>query len=172
MPPATRSGWYALASLALGVLAADQLSKYAVEKCTSVGSLRVLVPGLLNLVHTTNSGVAFGLLADSETPWLASVLIAFSVAVIAMLGWLLATERAGGWLGQIGLALILGGATGNVLDRVLRRSVTDFIDFHLAGHHWYTFNLADSAIVAGAGLVVLELFHDWRHPSAVPTHRA
>jgi signal peptidase II len=82
-----------------------------------------------------------------------------------LLVWLLATNRAGGALGQWGLALILGGAAGNVLDRVLRRSVTDFIDFHVGEHHWYTFNLADSAIVLGAALVVLELFRDWRHPS-------
>jgi signal peptidase II len=79
--------------------------------------------------------------------------------------WLLATNRAGGWCGQCGLALILGGAAGNVLDRVLRQSVTDFIDFHVGGYHWYTFNLADSAIVIGAALVVLELFRDWRRPS-------
>jgi len=156
------SGWHRLAFLALGVLAADQVTKFAVEKLTSTGSLRTLIPGLLNLVHTTNSGVAFGLGADSETPWLTPLLIVFSVGVIALLLWLLATGRAGGWLGQIGLALILGGAAGNVLDRVLRGSVTDFIDFHVGSHHWYTFNLADSAIVCGAGLVVLELFRDWR----------
>jgi signal peptidase II len=61
--------------------------------------------------------------------------------------------------------LILGGAAGNVLDRVLRQRVTDFIDFHVGNYHWYTFNLADSAIVIGASLVILELFRDWRHPS-------
>jgi signal peptidase II len=164
MSPISRSGWYGLSFLVLGVLAADQTSKYAVEKLTYTGSLRVLIPGLLNLVHTTNPGVAFGLLANSRSPWLASVLITFSVAVIAILVWLLATDRAGNWLGKCGLGLILGGATGNVLDRVLRRSVTDFIDFHVGSFHWYTFNLADSAIVIGAGLVVLELFRDWRHP--------
>jgi signal peptidase II len=164
MSPISRSGWYGLSFLVLGVLAADQTSKYAVEKLTYTGSLRVLIPGLLNLVHTTNPGVAFGLLANSRSPWLASVLIAFSVVVIALLVWLLATDRAGNWLGKCGLGLILGGAAGNVLDRVLRRSVTDFIDFHVGSFHWYTFNLADSAIVIGAGLVVLELFRDWRHP--------
>jgi signal peptidase II len=104
-------------------------------------------------------------LADSESAWLAPLLIAFSVGVIALLVWLLVTGRAGGWLGQVGLALILGGALGNVLDRVLRRSVTDFIDFHIGRYHWYTFNLADSAIVIGAALVVLELFRDWNHPA-------
>ena len=160
-----RSGWYGLSFLVLGVLAADQVTKYAVDKFTYTGSLRVLVPGLLNLVHTSNSGVAFGLLASSRSPWLASVLIAFAVAVMALLVWLLATDRAGSWLGKCGLGLILGGAAGNVLDRVLRRSVTDFIDFHVGNFHWYTFNLADSAIVVGAGLVILELFRDWRHPT-------
>jgi signal peptidase II len=159
----SHSGWHRLVFLALGILAADQITKFAVEKFSSTGALRVLIPGLLNLVHTTNSGVAFGLGADSQTPWLTPVLIIFSIGVIGLLVWLLATGRAGGWLGQIGLALILGGAAGNVLDRVLRGSVTDFIDFHMGIHHWYTFNLADSAIVAGAGLVVLELFRDWKH---------
>lgn len=162
---ASRSGWYTLGFLALAALLADQLSKHAVERFTPAGSARVLVPGLLNLVHTSNPGVAFGLLADSSTPWLVTLLIAFSVAVIAMLVWLLVTGRAGGRLAQCGLALILGGATGNVLDRVMRRSVTDFIDFYIGSHHWYTFNVADSAIVVGAGLVILELFRDWRHPN-------
>lgn len=164
MTHGSRTGWYVLGFLSLGVLALDQASKFAVEKYTSIGSLRVLVPGVLNLVHASNPGVAFGLLADSPTPWLSSVLILFSVGVIALLSWLLATGRAGGWLGQSGLALILGGAAGNVFDRLLRHSVTDFIDFHLGSHHWYTFNLADSAIVVGASLVVLELLRDWQHP--------
>jgi signal peptidase II len=157
-----RGGWQGLALLAFAVLAADQATKYLVEKFTAVGSTRVLVPGLLNLVHTSNPGVAFGLLADSPAAWLAPVLIVFSVGVIGLLSWLLVTGRGGGTLGQWGLALILGGAAGNVLDRVLRRSVTDFIDFYVGSHHWYTFNLADSAIVLGAGLVLLELFFDRR----------
>jgi signal peptidase II len=166
MNSTTRSSWHGLALLTFGVLAFDQATKYAVERFTSTGSSRVLIPGFLNLVHTTNPGVAFGLLADSPTAWLAPVLILFSVALIGLLGWLLVTGRGGGWLGQWGLALILGGAAGNVLDRVTRHSVTDFIDFYVGSHHWYTFNIAESAIVVGAGLVVLELFRDWRqHPT-------
>jgi signal peptidase II len=161
-PP--RPGWL-LAVLAGAVLAADQASKHAVEKLTAAGSSRVLIPGLLNFVHSSNPGVAFGLLADSNTPWRAPVLIVFSVAVIGLIACLLFSGRAGGLLGQCGMTLILGGAAGNVLDRILRRSVTDFIDFHLGDYHWYTFNLADSAIVLGAGLVILELLRDWRHPS-------
>ncbi|MFZ3332708.1 MAG: signal peptidase II [Candidatus Acidiferrales bacterium] len=165
MADGSRPNLIVLSLLSLGALAADQLSKHAVERYTAPGSLRVLVPGLLNLVHTTNPGVAFGLFADSENPWRGPVLIVFSVAVIGMLVWLLATGRAGGRAGECGIALILGGAVGNVLDRFLHHSVTDFIDFHIGAHHWYTFNVADSAIVIGAALVVLELFRDARHPS-------
>ena len=155
----------ALALLVAIVFVLDQGSKYAVDRFTPSGSFRVLVPGFLNLVHTSNPGVAFGLLADSRTSWLPMMLIVFSVAVIALLAWLLFTGRAGGWLGQCGLALILGGAVGNVLDRLLRSSVTDFIDFHVGNYHWYTFNVADSAIVIGAAFVGLEIFRDWRQAS-------
>src|SRR5271157_468770 len=69
MARSSHTGWYILGFLALSVLALDQASKFAVEKYTAVGSLRVLVPGVLNLVHASNPGVAFGLLADSPTPW-------------------------------------------------------------------------------------------------------
>jgi signal peptidase II len=161
--PRAARWWNGLVVLA--ALAADQASKFAIEKYTSLGSQRVLVPSVLNFVHTTNPGVAFGLFAESRSPWLSPLLILFSVAVIGFLAWLLVTGRAGGRLGEFGIALILGGALGNVLDRVARRSVIDFIDFHVGGHHWYTFNVADSAIVVGAGLVILELLVDWRSPS-------
>ena len=164
MRSSSRPAWL-LTVLAAAVLILDQASKYAVENFTQAGSSRVLIPGVLNLVHTSNPGVAFGLLADSEMPWRAPLLILFSVAVIGLIAWLLVTDRAGGQLGQCGMALILGGAAGNVLDRIVRHSVTDFIDFYVGSHHWYTFNVADSAIVVGAALVLLELLRDWRHPS-------
>ena len=160
-----RKRWFALALLSVLVLFADQASKYAVDRFTSPGSFRTIVPGVLNLVHTTNPGVAFGLFADSGSPMLAPLLVGFSIAVIGLLLWLLATGRAGGWLGEWGLAMILGGAAGNVFDRALRHSVIDFIDFHVGTYHWYTFNLADSAIVIGACLVVIELLRDWRPSS-------
>jgi signal peptidase II len=160
-----RKRWYALALLSILILFADQASKYAIDRFTAPGSFRSVIPGVLNLVHTTNPGVAFGLFADSASPLLAPLLIAFSLAVICLLFWLLATGRAGGWLGEWGLALILGGAAGNVLDRAVRHSVIDFIDFHVGSYHWYTFNLADSAIVIGASLVVIELLRDWRPSS-------
>jgi signal peptidase II len=164
MSSASRSPW-PLVLLALAVLAADQASKFAVDRLMPSGSSRAIIPGMLNLIHTSNPGVAFGLFADSDAPWRAPMLIVFSAAVIGLIVWLLVTGRAGGWPGRGGMTLILGGAFGNVLDRVLHHSVTDFIDFYIGTHHWYTFNLADSAIVVGAGLVILELLRDWRHPT-------
>jgi signal peptidase II len=157
----SRSAW-PLVSVAIAVLALDQASKFAVDRFTAPGSLQTVIPGLLNLVHTSNPGVAFGLLADSNTPWRAPLLILFSVAVIGLIVWMLATGRAGETLARYGLALILGGAAGNVVDRVFHHGVTDFIDFHLGRYHWYTFNVADSAIVVGAALVILELLQDGR----------
>lgn len=162
MSGVSRSGW-PLVVVAVAVLVADQLSKYAIDKLTPRGSSKVVIPGLLNLVHTTNSGVAFGLFADAEARWHVPLLILFAVVVIGLIIWMLATGRAGGAMGRYGMALILGGAAGNnLVDRVFHGSVTDFIDFHIGAYHWYTFNIADSAIVIGAALVILELLRDGR----------
>ena len=76
---------------------------------------------------------------------------------MVLLIWMLAKKRAGGRLGQAGLALILGDATGNLIDRVIHASVIDFIDVYLGSYHWPAFNVADSAIVVGAALVLLDL---------------
>ncbi|MGH9776605.1 MAG: signal peptidase II [Candidatus Acidiferrales bacterium] len=162
MNSAYRIQWFWVALL---VMAADQLTKFAVERLTRLDYIQVLVPGFLNLVHTRNPGVAFGLFADSSSSWTSALLITFSAGVMLLLVWLLISGHAGGKLGVAGMALILGGAAGNVLDRLMRQSVTDFIDVHLDTHHWPAFNVADSAIVIGAMLVLFELFRDWRHPS-------
>ncbi len=151
--------------LALGVVAADQATKYAVEHLTVRGAVRVVIPGLFSLVHSHNPGVAFGLFADAESKWVTTLLIVFSLGTMVVLGWLLAAGRAGGGASRAGLALILGGAAGNLIDRALHSSVIDFLDFHLRGRHWPAFNLADSAIVIGAGLVILELLMDHKHPT-------
>lgn len=148
----------------VGVIVADQATKYAVETLTPEEHLRVVLPGLLNLVHRHNPGVAFGLLAGTELPLLRAALLVFAAAAISVLAWLLVTGRADGAGSRAGLALILGGAAGNAIDRLLHGSVIDFVDLHLAGKHWPAFNVADSAIVVGAGLVILELLRE--KPSA------
>lgn len=161
MAGARSVAWGWLAMVIVLVLVADQAAKHAIEKYTTMDYLHVVIPGLLNLIHTHNPGVAFSMFANAHSPVVRLLLVIFSIGVIVFLFWLLAADRAGGKLGQIGMALIIGGAVGNVLDRLTRRGVTDFIDLHVGSYHWPTFNVADSAIVIGAALVLVELFRDW-----------
>ena len=148
----------------VAIIAADQATKLAVHHLTPEEYLRPVIPGLLNLVHRHNPGVAFGLLADAESPLLRVVLLLFAVAAVSTLTWLLATDRAGEARSRAGLAMILGGAAGNALDRILHHGVVDFIDFHIGARHWPAFNVADSCIVIGAGLVILELLFEKQRP--------
>ncbi len=158
----SRARWF---WLSFGIVAADCATKVTIEAYTPEDYHRVVVPGLVNLVHSHNPGIAFGLLADLGSKWLTALLVASSVLVIGLLCWLLAAGRAGGPCSQLGLALILSGAAGNLIDRLLRGSVTDFLDLQLGNYHWPAFNVADSAITIGAALVILELALGRRHPT-------
>ena len=151
--------------LSLAVLAADRVTKSLVERLTITGWRRTVIPGFFDLVHTRNSGIAFGLLADSPLPWMRIALIALSLVAAVAMAWLLVAGRAGGQRSRAGIALILGGAAGNLLDRLMDGGVVDFILIYFRGHEWPAFNVADSAIVVGAALVLLELLFA-RHPEA------
>lgn len=154
--------WFWLSAV---TVAADRATKAAIETYTPENYHQPIVPGLVHLVHSHNPGIAFGMLADLSSKWLTGLLIASSAAVIGILCWLLGTGRAGGTRGQAGVALILGGAAGNLADRLLRGTVTDFFEVRLGSFHWPAFNAADSAITIGAVLVVLELLFSGRHPT-------
>ena len=138
--------------LAVTVWAADQASKWLVASALAPGETRY-VAGFFNLTHTRNRGAAFGLFADLAAPLGTILLVALSgvaLAVVLVLLWRNSSES----FGSVSLALILGGALGNLFDRLRAGDVVDFLDFHLAGYHWPAFNLADSAIVVGAaGLI-------------------
>lgn len=151
------------AILSLAVLVTDRLTKTLVERMTISGWRRVVIPGFFDLVHTRNPGIAFGLLADTRLPWMRIVLIGLSVVAAAAMAWLLMAGRAGGQRSRAGIALILGGAAGNLFDRLLDGGVVDFLLFYFRRFEWPAFNVADSAIVIGAGLVLLELLLA-RHP--------
>lgn len=157
--------------LTLAVALADRLSKGFFETYTQEGYRRELVQNFLYLVHSRNPGIAFGLLSDAASPWLTATLVAGSVLVIGVLAWLLVAGQGGGRLAHAGLALILGGAAGNLTDRVLHGGVTDFFEVLIGSYHWPAFNLADSAITIGAALVILELLSHSRHRAAVPGGR-
>jgi len=151
--------------LALLVVALDRWTKMLVAARIPMYTHIQIIPSFFRLTHTENTGAAFSLFADSPSHWRTALLIGFSVVAMVVVLVLLWKQTRALTITGIALSLILGGAVGNVFDRVLRQSVTDFIDFYVGSHHWYTFNVADAAIVVGAGLVILELIRDWRHPT-------
>jgi signal peptidase II len=140
------------------VIAADRASKYEIESTTLEGFHHVLIPQFASLVHSRNAGVAFGLFGDSGNPWFPVLLLTISAAVVILLGWLLLTNRTLSAISSAGLALLAGGAAGNLIDRLLHGAVTDFIELHIGTFYWPAFNLADSAITIGATLLVFEMF--------------
>jgi signal peptidase II len=142
--------------VSLAVLAADRAAKFVIER-TSPFFRRSVISDIVMLVHSQNPGIAFSMFSDSKSPWLAPLLVASSVVVMLLLVWMIVNGRAGGALAQFGLALILGGAAGNALDRVLHGSVTDFLEVRLWTYMWPAFNVADSAITIGAIFVLFEL---------------
>jgi signal peptidase II len=153
--------------LTLAILAADRATKYAVESLTDEGFRRVLIPGFAALVHSRNSGMAFGLFGGSDTRRFAMILLLVASAVVLLLAWLLFAGRVGTTLGGAGLALLAGGAAGNLLDRLIHGDVTDFVELHVSSFYWPAFNLADSAITIGAALLMIDLFRgDSRRPVA------
>jgi signal peptidase II len=154
--------------LSLGVLLADRATKFAIEHYTNIFFRRPIVSDIVALVHNRNPGIAFGVFSDSSSQWVAPFLLAIAAAMIALLVWLLSTGRAGGPLAHAGLALILGGAAGNALDRVIHGGVTDFLEVRLGSYVWPAFNAADSAISIGAALVLIELFFGAMHHADSP----
>jgi len=144
--------WFALA---LGVVLADQVTKALVLARFSLGE-RVELTGFFNMVLVYNKGAAFSFLSDAGG-WQTPALVVFAVVAIAVVGTFI-VRSPGRLMLCTGLALILGGALGNLIDRVRFGQVVDFLDFHAAGWHWPAFNVADSAITVGAALLILEGF--------------
>lgn len=145
-------------SLAVAVL--DRWSKHVVETTFSFYDTKHVIPGLFDIVRSENPGVAFGIFATTNVRFRAAILIAFSVLAIAILAYLLTRIRRWDRPTGLGVALIFGGALGNVYDRIHVGRVTDFLDFYHGTYHWYTFNIADSAICIGAGLLILSMLRN------------
>jgi len=149
--------------LTLGIVVLDRASKAWFELETPEGWRHEIVHRLFYLVHSQNPGIAFSLFADSASPWVRSALIGGAFLVIGALAWLLVSGQ-GGAKASAGIALLLGGATGNVTDRILHGGVTDFLEVWIGNYRWPAFNVADSAITIGAILLLLDLMF----PAAKP----
>jgi signal peptidase II len=152
--------------LTLAVIIFDRATKAWFETQTYEGWTHEVIRHFIYLVHSRNPGIAFGVLADHASLGTRALLIAGSVAVIGVIAWLLVGLKTGGRMTAAGLALILGGATGNVTDRILHGAVTDFFEVWLGSYRWPAFNVADSAITIGAILVILDvILTPMHHPS-------
>ena len=148
-------------ALAAAVVAADRISKRIIETQVNDWDIFRVIPGLFQIVHTRNTGVAFGIFSEQGSGTGRLLLVAFSLAVMALVGnllWGACRNLKEHWTLAAALALVLGGAAGNLYDRVVFGSVTDFLDFYWRSHHFPVFNLADSAITVGAGLLLLNLW--------------
>ncbi len=147
--------WLGLGVAAV-VAAADQLTKFWVLGFFAARAGRppiVPVTSFFNLVLTGNRGMSFGLFNDNSA---ANTAIFTTIAVVIVVGLVIWLHRATtAWL-RIGIGLIIGGALGNVADRLVHGAVVDFLDFHLGAWHWYAFNLADAAICIGVAMVLID----------------
>lgn len=141
----------------LAIVGLDQLTKQLVRQALPLHESRTVIPGLVDFTHVQNTGAAFGLLNAADFPHKAAVMI--GIAVLA----LFAIAAYGAQLGlherlaRFGLALILGGAIGNLIDRATAGYVVDFVDVYWGSWHFWAFNVADAAITVGAGLVILDM---------------
>ena len=143
--------------IALSIFTLDQITKAVVENNIPLHEVRPVIPGLFRLTHVKNRGAAFGIFADSATPMKLEMLIALSVLSLAVVLTLLWRHQPAARRTGIGLALILGGAFGNLFDRLAHGSVVDFLNFYVGSYQWPSFNVPDSAIVNGAGLLVMDM---------------
>lgn len=145
------------AAIALLVFLGDQATKAMVENAIPEHAVVPVLPRCFNLTHIKNAGAAFGLFSDSPAAWKTALLIVVSFALLATVVGIVLKSRRLHWEMSVGLALILGGALSNLVDRVRLGRVVDFLDVYFRSYHWPAFNLADSAIVVGAGVLILQM---------------
>ena len=151
--------FYGLAGI---VVVLDQATKLLVQRAFRLGESLPVLPGLFNLTYVLNPGAAFGLLAGAAAAFRGPFFIAISVLAIVLICYYHARYARDRPLPATGLALILGGAVGNLIDRLRVGMVIDFLDFYLGAYHWPAFNLADSGITVGVGLLFVEMLRERR----------
>ena len=147
----------------------DRATKLLVQANMGREDVLTVIPGFFNLFYTENRGMAFSLLAEGESEWRSFFLIGLTALVLAFVASILWQSSPKGlaasrW-SRVGLSLVLGGALGNLYDRLFSGAVTDFLDFYIGEYHWYAFNVADSGISVGAALILLDLWLSRRKTS-------
>ena len=153
------------AAIIAAVVALDQATKLLVRAEIPVHGSVPVVPDLLNIVHVRNTGAAFGFLNAVDFPYKAAVVALVATAALAGIAIYAARMSSHERLARVGLALILGGAIGNLIDRLALGSVVDFVDVVIAGWHFWAFNVADSAITVGVVAMLADMMGLDRHAS-------
>src|SRR5439155_23658578 len=143
--------------IALAVLLLDRFTKRLVAKEISLHDSLTVIKRVFYITHVENRGAAFGLFNDSPSEWKIALLVMFSIVALAIVSALLWRSSHTMTATAVGLSLILGGALGNLWDRLLSGKVVDFLLVYIGSYQWPAFNVADSAIVVGAGLLVFEI---------------
>jgi len=144
-------------TLTLFIVVGDRATKALIEARTTEGWHHELIRNFIYLVHSKNPGIAFSIFANSQPPLLRYGLVVLSLLFICALSWLLITSKSVTWRSLAGLSLLIGGAAGNLTDRVLHGAVTDFFEVWFGSYRYPAFNVADSAITIGAILVLLDV---------------
>jgi signal peptidase II len=157
--------------IVVAVVALDRWTKHLVAQRIRLYAHIQVIPGFFRITHTENTGAAFSLFADSTAPWKTGLLIAFSVVALVVVSVLLWKNNHAHLATGMGLSLIMGGALGNLWDRLARGRVVDFLLVYIKQYQWPVFNLADSAIVVGAGLLIVEILFANSHGHKEPVQR-
>jgi signal peptidase II len=147
------------------IVAVDQATKAMVRATVPVHDSVTIVPGFLDITHALNSGAAFGILNGADFPYKTVIIAVIATAALIGVGVYAASLSHHQLIARIGLALIIGGAAGNLIDRVLTGSVVDFVDVYWQTHHFWAFNVADSAISVGVTMLILDMLTTGPHVS-------
>jgi signal peptidase II len=149
------------------IVVVDQATKALVRaRLPLYGSVNV-IPGMLDVTHATNNGAAFGILNGVEFPYKAVVMVFVALIALAAVGLYAVSLPAEQRVARAGLALILGGACGNLIDRAMTGHVLDFVDVYWRDYHFWAFNVADSAITVGVALMLLDVLGVGRAPKTI-----
>jgi signal peptidase II len=139
------------------IIALDQLAKALVRALLPLHDSVTVVPGLVDFTHVRNSGAAFGILNGVDFPFKAILIAIIATGALIGVGMYAASLAHHQLVARLGLALIIGGAAGNLIDRVAAGSVVDFVDVYWRGYHFWAFNVADSAISIGVAIMILDM---------------
>jgi signal peptidase II len=143
--------------IAIAAILLDRVTKVIIEMTLPSNDAITVIPGFFQITHVHNRGAAFGLFAESTSEWRTAMLVGFSTIALGVVAYLLWKSDHTLPSTAIGLSMILGGAIGNLWDRITRGQVTDFLHFYIGSHIWPDFNVADSCIVVGAMLLMFEI---------------